>query len=598
MTNNHLLLYRLAELMLKKQQHILPLDDLFEDEQIGAFVRSIQIDSPYQQLIFEGILTETIKKERVMVTFTVEGYFHYVLGEVIEKQTLDEGAEALKQLLENNQLRGITEGVEQCLIRDVERNNLSRLMWLVDEGGKALEASAYTLAQAFLIHSTERVMDELLADFTDNDIEVLKKSIKKLEKNQKNIEVKNIYAEINKSISFETINKAQLYVKSLKYIDKKSRLEKLKKIEEISFDKNENQLKVAVYYFFLAKQFSFISDYDKALVFYEKALKIRLKLNGKNHSQVNRVINAIGATKSYKGEFINALKDYKKVLESKIKTIKKNDSSFSITYNNIGAVYNGIKEYDNAVIYYVKALDIDLKNYGKNHPDVATRYNNIGVAWKNLKKYTEAEEILESALKIRIKTLGEKHLKTATTLNNLGTLLSEIGDYKKSIEYHQKSLSIRLDQLGKYNKSTANSYNNIGTLYRKLKLYNTALINLDYALEIRIKLFGETNQSTATSYNNIASIHYAKKEFEKALEYFEKALEIRYKVLTKDSLTIATTHSNIGATYREIKNYNNAVKSYEKALKIRLKKLGKDDKNYLSTLEKLNQAKDLLKNNQ
>ena len=83
MTNNHLLIYRLAELMLEKQQHILPLDDLFEDEQIGSFVRSIQIDSPYQQLIFEGVLTETIKEERIMVTFTVEGYFHYVLGEVM-----------------------------------------------------------------------------------------------------------------------------------------------------------------------------------------------------------------------------------------------------------------------------------------------------------------------------------------------------------------------------------------------------------------------------------------------------------------------------------------------------------------------------------
>ena len=105
MTNNHLLIYRLAELMLEKQQHILPLDDLFEDEQIGSFVRSIQIDSPYQQLIFEGVLTETIKDEKVMVSFTVEGYFHYVLGEVIEKQTKGKGAEALKELIENNQLR-------------------------------------------------------------------------------------------------------------------------------------------------------------------------------------------------------------------------------------------------------------------------------------------------------------------------------------------------------------------------------------------------------------------------------------------------------------------------------------------------------------
>ena len=47
--------------------------------------------------------------------------------------------------------KGITEGVEQCLVRDVEKNDMSRLMWLIDEGGKTLEACTYPLAQAFLI---------------------------------------------------------------------------------------------------------------------------------------------------------------------------------------------------------------------------------------------------------------------------------------------------------------------------------------------------------------------------------------------------------------------------------------------------------------
>ena len=83
MTDNHLLLYRLAELMLQKEQHVLPVDDLFEDNRIGDFVKSIQIDSPYQQLLFEGVLTESVKEEKLYVSFTVEGYFHYLLGEVI-----------------------------------------------------------------------------------------------------------------------------------------------------------------------------------------------------------------------------------------------------------------------------------------------------------------------------------------------------------------------------------------------------------------------------------------------------------------------------------------------------------------------------------
>ena len=123
MTDNHLLLYRLAELMLEQEQHILPVDLLFDDEQIGDFVKSIQIDSPYQQMLLEGVLTESVRDEKLYVSFTVEGYFHFVLGEVIYKRTEGLGAESLKRIVEENKLNGVKEGVEQCLIRDV----LSRL---------------------------------------------------------------------------------------------------------------------------------------------------------------------------------------------------------------------------------------------------------------------------------------------------------------------------------------------------------------------------------------------------------------------------------------------------------------------------------------
>ena len=75
MTDNHLLLFRLVELMLQHEQHVLNVDQLFEDDKIGDFVKSIQIDSPYQQLILEGVLTETLEEDKLMVSFTIEGYF-------------------------------------------------------------------------------------------------------------------------------------------------------------------------------------------------------------------------------------------------------------------------------------------------------------------------------------------------------------------------------------------------------------------------------------------------------------------------------------------------------------------------------------------
>ena len=310
MTNNHLLLYRLAELMLEKQQHILALDDLFEDEQISVFVRSIQIDSPSQQLIFEGVLTETIKEERVMMTFTVEGYFHYVLGEVIEKKTEGKGAEAIKELLDNNKLRGIVEGVEQCLVRDVERNDLSRLMWLIDQGGKALDASAYPLAQAFLIHPIERVINELLADPTDNDIEVLEKSIKKLESAQQNDKVKTLYQVINNVLEPNNILKATLYVNSIEHIRKEYRKEKLNKVSLVMV-KKEDEIS-GDFYFYLAKQFDFIADYNKAIEYYDKSLAIQLKVHGDQHPSTGQSYSNLGIVWSGKGEYDKAIEYFEK----------------------------------------------------------------------------------------------------------------------------------------------------------------------------------------------------------------------------------------------------------------------------------------------
>lgn len=162
MTSNHLLLYRLAELMLEHEQHILPVDLLFDDDQIGDYVKSIQIDSPYQQMLLEGVLTESVRDEKLYVSFTVEGYFHFVLGEVIQIRNERFGAESLIQIVEENKLNGVKEGVEQFLIRDVQKDDLSRLTWLINLGGAFLNLCIAPLANAFLkLNGNPKTDDEL-----------------------------------------------------------------------------------------------------------------------------------------------------------------------------------------------------------------------------------------------------------------------------------------------------------------------------------------------------------------------------------------------------------------------------------------------------
>ena len=61
MKEKELLLFRLVELMFEKQQTFLLIDELYEDEVISPFIRNIQIDSPYQQLLFEGVISQFLQ---------------------------------------------------------------------------------------------------------------------------------------------------------------------------------------------------------------------------------------------------------------------------------------------------------------------------------------------------------------------------------------------------------------------------------------------------------------------------------------------------------------------------------------------------------
>lgn len=490
MTNNHLLIYRLAELMLEKQQHILSLDDLFEDEQIGAFVRSIQIDSPYQQLIFEGVLTESIKDERVMVTFTVEGYFHYVLGEVIEKQTEVNGAKALKELLENNKLRGITEGIEQCLVRDVEKNDLSRLMWLIDEGGKALDASAYPLAQAFLIHPIERVINELLADPSDNDIKVLEKAITKLESAQQNDKVKNLYQVINNVLEPNNILKATLYVKSIKYIPKEHRKEELNKLSSLKFKKLDE--KTRVFFSNLGHQFNYNSNFHEAIICFKKCLEIHQKTRPNSYTKDYRSLSVCYSNIDYKLSHKYSIKSWKHGLQFDTKQYTDEESDL----NNIAFNLAKQKEFEKALNFYLLAWEKGVQKYGKYHTFHALANNNVAINYSEIGEYKKAQSSLLNALEINRKIMGKCHMAVGLNLNNLCWLNNKFKNYESAIKFGLEASKIYENSVGTNHFKTAINYNNLGNAFFGLNKKKEARIFYNKAYDIFRSKLGEDHQHT------------------------------------------------------------------------------------------------------
>ena len=189
-------------------------------------------------------------------------------------------------------------------------------------------------------------------------------------------------------------------------------------------------------------------NYDKAIEYYEKALKSDLENFGEDHPNVATYRNNLGATWKAKGKYDKAIEYYEMALKSDLNNFGENHPKVATRWNNLGEAWRAKGEYDKAIGYYEKALKSGLKNFGDNHPNIAAYRNNLGVAWNAKGEHDKAIEYLEMALTSDLKTFGEKHSNVATYRNNLGTALNAKGEHDKAIEHLEKALSVIQVRLG------------------------------------------------------------------------------------------------------------------------------------------------------
>ncbi len=189
-------------------------------------------------------------------------------------------------------------------------------------------------------------------------------------------------------------------------------------------------------------------NYDKAIEYYEKALKSDLETFGEDHPNVATYRNNLGATWKAKGEYDKAIEYYEKALKSDLNNFGESHPKVATRWNNLGEAWRAKGKYDKAIEYYEKALKSDLNNFGEDHPNIAAYRNNLGVAWNAKGEHDRAIEYLEKALASDLKTFGENHSNVATYRNNLGTAFNSKGEYDKAIEHLEKALSVIQVRLG------------------------------------------------------------------------------------------------------------------------------------------------------
>jgi tetratricopeptide (TPR) repeat protein len=343
---------------------------------------------------------------------------------------------------------------------------------------------------------------------SDRAINYYKRSIKLSEKIrwQKGVALSNQF--LGKAYS-----KNATYPLALKFYN--SALEKWEKYEgEIS----KNSLSVNKEYNYVQQQKAAIfasigsaykdqGDYNKALEYYIKSLKVSERMGNKNGSADNLV--RIGVLYSEMNDYPKSLEKYLEAL----KVFKElgNKERIALSFGNIGNIYYMLGDYKNAKDYYFKGLKMHQECADKEGISYDLGY--VGALYqaeaKIMKKNgrTGSDSLLARAIDYYFKALR---------------ISEELGD--------KRLISIWLGSIGEANIATKN--------YPKAEEYlNKALLLSD-----KMGILNEKMQFE----NALSELYGIKGDYKKSLQYFKQYSQI------KDSLF--NTEKNKEITKREL-NY-------------------------------------------
>ncbi len=530
MTSNHLLLYRLAELMLEQEKHILPVDVLFDDEQIGDFVKSIQIDSPYQQMLLEGVLTESVSDEKLNVCFTVEGYFHFVLGEVFETHFLEKTTHEILEEILPNKLIGLQEGLEYYLIRNVDKQRFSVLIWFIDFGNEFTNSTIKPLSHAFLVASNysknhiKELSKALFSTPTDNDIRLIKEVLDRLEKAQKSDVLRMIFDEVLTFIEPSTIKKANLFVNTIQFLPSDEKVKKLDELLMLNFDNFD--IEVVKYYQDIGSVWNTLGNYDKSIVAYKHALYIIDQIEDYHPELKSEIYNNLGVALQNNGKIEDSIECYSQSLEGYLNHFGGGYLAIGTIYSNLGLIYQQKGDNSQALTNYKKALDLDHKLFGNHHPNTATTYTNIGSLYVETVNFELAKTYYHKAIKIFKSVFGEFHQWTATIYNNFSLVYLKEKEFELAIDNAKKALSIIDRVFGTAHPWYATTLNNIGGVYQESGDYENSMLYFMNGLKLKRAAYGEEHPSVGISYFNIAKCYSDLNDLESARLNFKRALTI------------------------------------------------------------------------
>jgi tetratricopeptide (TPR) repeat protein len=229
---------------------------------------------------------------------------------------------------------------------------------------------------------------------------------------------------------------------------------------------------------------------------------------GLDSSWASALLNQAGSYIYGLGEYEEAEPLYKRALEIREKTLGEEHTNTVGSLNNLAGLYYAQGRYSDAEALLHRALKILDRTKGAHHLETAVALNNLAGLYCAQRRYDDAEPLLERALAVRKEKLGPDHTDTANSLNSLGLLYSAKGRYSEAEQVLQLAINSYRTVLGPEHPDTGNSLGSLAELYYRQKQYEKAEPLYRNALAISEKALGAEHPHTVRVRNELIDVFH------------------------------------------------------------------------------------------
>jgi len=422
-------------------------------------------------------------------------------------------------------------------------------LWVID-------GCSYTSTPKLSVANATKEIDSLTVEFLrDKKNKNYKKailSLKKISKINSNHDGKLIYgADIDYYLA-ELYLQTKEYSKAIEYYQKSANAYKTEKNRQDAYT-------IAISW--LARLYMKDKKFKKSLIYHKEVIDRYKKSTKKDKNlQLSRSYGNIAILYQETGQFQKALEFNKKSLKLLLEFYPNNSFEISTNYNNISAIKDATGDYPMALKYLRKSLEINQKLFGEKNPILVSGFNNLAIHYIKIGEYQKGLLYLNNALEARGKN-REDDEQLALIYSTMGELYNRMKESSKALSYHTKAIDIYKKLNRENSLDIASAYIHLGKYYLDKNQFDKAMNYYKKSQKIEENILGKDNLIVAETYSAIALCYMAKRDNQKAIEFFNKTLKIQKRFLGEDNLLTIETQQSIGAVEHNKKDYK---KSYQK----------------------------------